>query len=329
MKETREDPEPKRRGGFAKLPNSALLDFPRLMSGNVQILAILYINAENQWNGERQWTRPITHEELAKATRSTIRAVELKVKDLIDRSVLQAKRGPKGTMYHIPFETWADLPDMPSPVAELPAQEVEQAAEEESKEKPKFVPAFSSRLKVPAGKKTKPIKFCDDGLAEGIQFDSDVEIECDGFLRNDGVLRLSIRAIQERKAGEGYPKNISGDHPQVKQSIQSSNFSLYETAWLGHGINASPGDWSAARKEWAKLPMEQQLASVAGIQDRFAAGEYDEARFIPLPQNYLLKKLWMRPVRGRKKNSEEARRQEVQSNLEWAREMDRKAGRKR
>lgn len=212
---------PQRREGFAKLPNSALLDFARLMSGNVQILSVLYINSENQWAGERRWTRAITHEELAKVTRTTVRAVELKVKDLIDRKVLQAKKTSKGTMYHIPFETWAELPDMPDPVTGVPVPVADAEAGEETPVK--FAPAFKTRFKVEPGKRTKPIKL-EQGAADQIQFDTNVPIECDGSF-HQGILRLYITGQVQREQEAKPNRNIVRvARSQPTETTQPSKF---------------------------------------------------------------------------------------------------------
>ena len=232
--EMREKPavQPVAREGFAKLPNSALLHFSRLMSGNVQLLSVIYINAENQWDGKRRWTRPISHEELTKVTRCGIRAVESKLKDLVDRGVLEAKKTSAGYSYHIPFEKWPDLPDMPSDLPEvavpsdlLPTDETI----EDAKTKAEFKPAFKApgRIRVEAGKKTKPIEIS-AGAADKIQFDSDTnfDFECDGVFRA-GVLRLSLYAKQ-RTQGEreqtANPKNIATRHPQHIESIKPELF---------------------------------------------------------------------------------------------------------
>jgi hypothetical protein len=212
--------EPQAREGFAKLPNVALLQFARLMSGNVQILSVLYINAENQWNGERRWTRAITYEELAKVTRTTVRAVELKVKDLIDRKVLEAKKTSKGTMYHIPFETWSGLPDMPEPVAGVP---VPVADSDDTPEQVKLAPAFETRFRVEPGKKTKPIKI-KTGPANEIEFHSNVPFECDGA-SHEGILRLYITGQTQREQ-EAKPNRtrVRADKPQVPETTEPSKF---------------------------------------------------------------------------------------------------------
>ena len=101
-----------------------MLDWARLIAGNVQVFSILYINSEihvprDKGTPPPKWSRPITHAELTVVCRCTIRAVETKLKDLVDRKVIESKRTPEGNCYRIPFDTWPDLPDMPSEVVSI------------------------------------------------------------------------------------------------------------------------------------------------------------------------------------------------------------------
>ena len=101
---------------------------------------------------------------------------------------------------------------------------------------------------------------------------------------------------------------------------------------MNRGINAAPDDWTEARSTWNILSAEERLRAVQGVTDRFEQGEYDDPKFIPLPQNYLRKKLWMRPVRPRKTEKVKVFRDEatVKAAHELARAKDREiAARKR
>lgn len=138
-------PEIQPRKGWAPLPNGAVLEWARLTSGAVQITALIYINSEihgprEQGSPVPYWSRPITHAEIAVVCRSTIRAVEIKLKDLTDRGVLEYQRTGSGNKYHIPFDKWAGLPDI-SPVETLhapPADEDETTDEERDRRKFEF-----------------------------------------------------------------------------------------------------------------------------------------------------------------------------------------------
>lgn len=189
--------KPNLTSGFSQLPNQSLVHFARLLSGSVQIVSVLFINAETQWGGKRRKSRPITHAELAEVCRCTLRAVETKLKDLIDRGVLIAKRTAEGMVYEIPFEKWPELPDKPDESPQALNNDSEEPEEEDEPEpiKAKFVPVFSKRLSLKAGKKTKPIQFACEGAADKIQFDTNCDLECDGYF-NAGVLRLSIFSRQ-------------------------------------------------------------------------------------------------------------------------------------
>ena len=299
-------PEPQRRGGFTPLPNECLWDWSRLVSGDAQILSILFINSEihtlrKKGSPVPKWTgRAITNEELAQFARCTVRAIEIGVGDLVARKVIERKKTARGHVYSIPFASWAELPDRPSKVVTLgEAEDAEEESEDEAK-KPKgqVFAVFSKPQKVRPGTRTRPKEL--PAAAGRLQFEAETEIEFDARMC-DGI--LTIRAKGESGTGtkgEEKRNRLRVDSTQLPSNQQPSNFHVYENAWLKHGINAAPGDWSEARAAWSQLSMEEQLAAVKGVLDRFEQGEYDDPRFIQLPQNYLRKKLWMRPVRPRK-----------------------------
>ena len=299
-------PEPQRRGGFTPLPNECLWDWSRLVSGDAQILSILFINSEihtlrKKGSPVPKWTgRAITNEELAQFARCTVRAIEIGVGDLVARKVIERKKTARGYVYSIPFASWAALPDRPSKVVTLgEAEDAEEESEDEAK-KPKgqVFAVFSKPQKVRPGTRTRPKEL--PAAAGRLQFEAETEIEFDARMC-DGI--LTIRAKGESGTstkGEEKRNRLRVDSTQLPSNQQPSNFHVYENAWLKHGINAAPGDWSEARAAWSQLSMEEQLAAVKGVLDRFEQGEYDDPRFIQLPQNYLRKKLWMRPVRPRK-----------------------------
>ena len=114
-------PEPQRRKGFTPFPNDVLLDWPRLLSGNAQVFTVMYINSETtgavRAPGTKPpyWSRPISTDEFAAFGRCTVRAIQLALDDLVARKVVEKKSSLHGAFrYHIPFETWAKLPDRPT-----------------------------------------------------------------------------------------------------------------------------------------------------------------------------------------------------------------------
>jgi hypothetical protein len=62
-------------------------------------------------------------------------------------------------------------------------------------------------------------------------------------------------------------------------------------------LPASGADVTFARIEWGRLDLEQRLAAVRGLHLRKQCGEFDDPGYRPLPQNYLSKRIWDRPLR--------------------------------
>ena len=305
------------------------------MSGSVQMTAVIFINSEihiprEDTTKEPYWTRPITHAELATVCRCTVRAVEIKLKDLMERKVVEGKRTSSGFRYHIPFEKWHELPDMvaveeipsqPAPVDEIPDSEI-------SKRQYRMPQPQSLR----AGQKSRPIELggCAPGKASvrtKLPITYDIEV-VDGVaifnvLHGEQIEKREEKAKPNRSKGRfATPQSV--DTPQK----QLSDFHLFESAWLENKINAAPDDWVVSRAEWGKLSPEDRTAAVAGIRERFYLGEYDarDPKWIPLPQNYLKGRKWLRPIRGAQANKSKTFKDAatVQKSLAWAEEQDRK-----
>lgn len=330
-------PEIERRQGFAPLPNECLWDWARLVSGDAQVMSILYINSELHPRREKgqpapKWTRAITNEEFAAFCRCTVRAIEGAFKDLIERKVVARKRTAQGFAYGIPFETWPELPDRPPKVVPISdPEEAEQESEEEAnKPRGQVYPVFSKPQRVRAGGRTRPKEL--PAAAGKLQFEAENEIEFDARLC-DGILTIRAKGEGQAKAtetkGEVKRNRLRVDNVEPTDSKPLGNFHLFETVWLTHGINAAPDDWAASRAVWSRLTTEEQIAAVKGVRERFYLGEYDakEPKWIPLPQNYLDRKYWLRPIRARKADAgpkvfkDQAT---VDKTREWARNEDRK-----
>jgi hypothetical protein len=239
------------RGGFTPVRNESLLDWPRLLSGNVQFFAVMYINSEIHVPRESgapvpKWTRPITHAELAAVCRCSIRAVEVKLKDLTDRKVLEFKRTATGTRYHIPFETWPGLPDIPSQVVSiddgLPISDSEDEDQADPKPKDGIVHKFEPhRLK--AGRKSRPSIF--PQATEKVQYETDTDGVVVSERMIDGVLIASIivRECIEKAKGEqtGKPqKNVGSSRvkptPSTKAYFAPLHALLDDYCLSHHGI---------------------------------------------------------------------------------------------
>lgn len=321
-------PEPQRRRGFTPFPNDVLLDWPRLLSGNAQVFTLMYINSETTGAARDPktkppyWSRPITIEEFAAFARCSVRAIQLAVNDAVDRKVIERKASFHGaSRYHIPFETWAKLPDRPTNV--IPISEAEEPEENPPEDESKRVgalPVFSKPQRLRGGARPRPKEL--PAAASKLRVTSDAEIEYTGTVC-DGILFLEFKVPKgERVASE--KRNIfrsdSDKSNKLNNSVISDPlFSELELAARKAGLSHSPTDLAKAYQQWTKLDAGEQRAAIRGLADRHAAGEFDNATFIPLVQNYLKNKTWHRAVRrpaskadakleSRRRNYEEARR---------------------
>ena len=335
-------PSQQRNNGFVKHPKYFELDRPRLVGSLVQEWVLRVVEMETlgaipeKGKEPPKWSRPITNEEFAAFSGCTVRAVELAMADLLDRNVLErGKHYRKGYSYSIPFESWPNLPSRGSNVVSITdatPQEAEQETAEEIKAAPQKapIPVVPNWKKIPAGGRTKRVElpasawFLRVRSETGIQYRSEIV---------DGVLDVVIKGEQEEKQ-ERKTNTKAGSLPaqELPSNQRNDNFHIFEAAWLNRGINAAPDDWTEARSTWNILTAEERVRAVQGVMDRFEQGEYDDPKFIPLPQNYLRKKLWMRPVRPRKTEKVKVFRDEatVKAAHELARAKDREiAARKR
>jgi hypothetical protein len=103
-------PEPERRSGVFLIDNQHLQDFARLLSSDDQRFSMLFIHSELTTVGkQREWTRVITDEELARFSRCDIPHIKAAMEDLVARRVIEREQKANGYVYHIPFETWGEL----------------------------------------------------------------------------------------------------------------------------------------------------------------------------------------------------------------------------
>lgn len=65
------------------------------------------------------------------------------------------------------------------------------------------------------------------------------------------------------------------------------------------GLPSAPSDLAVARFIWKTLDFEQRQQAIAGLIARRDCHEWSDG-YKPLPQNYLGKKLWKRPLRVRR-----------------------------
>jgi hypothetical protein len=264
-----------------------------------------------------------------------VRAIEIAIGDLVARKVIERKKTAKGYVYHIPFETWSELPDRPAKVVSI--EEVAEPADEETgDESPDAqkgaVAVVPNWQKVKAKGRTRPVAFPEKAVPDKLRIRTEDGIEYRSFIVGN-TLDVEIRREQEAKGEQKATRNqLRVDSTQVPSNQQPSNFHLFENVWLRHGINAAPKDWAAARVIWSKMGINAQLAAVKGVTDRFDQGEYEDPRFIPLPQNYLRDELWMRSVRPKKKPGKVKVYKDEATTLaahDMARAMDRELAKRR
>lgn len=86
--------------------------------------------------------------------------------------------------------------------------------------------------------------------------------------------------------------------------LREDSRSPFVEACAAGEIGGSETDWREAWFEWDRLDFEQQAAAVAGIQERIR-GSPDDPALKALPQNYLKKRMWQRPMRQPAKAAKE------------------------
>jgi hypothetical protein len=326
-------PQPQRRNGFTPFPNNVLLDWPRLLSGNAQIFTVMYLNSETTGAARARgteppyWSRPIPTEELAGYARCTVRAIQLALDELVSRKVIERK----GLRYHLPFETWPALPDRPANV--VPISEEAEDAEEDTDDAAvggQVLTVFAKPQRVRSGHRPRPKEL--PAPAGKLRVTADSEVEYTGTICA-GILHLEFKIPKsEHEAKE--KRNIfqnrgsKSNKPQEHGLIDDRPFSEFERTARKVGMSFSKADIGAMYQQWLKIKTrEEQKAAIQGLLDRHAAGAFDDPTFIPLPQNYLKKRIWERAVRKPAgKNSGDFLRN-IQSARRITQELDRKAGR--
>lgn len=348
--------QPRTRKGFTPFPNEVLGDWPRLLSGSVQIFMVMYINSETlgqaaepdtdavaegpapreNWRaGKRYWSRPMKLEELAVFCRSTVRAIQGAQSSLTERGVIEVKESlPRGSYrFHICFDKWPSLPTVnPAEVIPISGDADESEPDpDEGESNLGAVPIFDKPQTVRAGLRPRPKDL--PAAASRLRVETNSDVQYTGTIR-DGVLSLKLAVIQrEQKANA---QRSSDRFEQAKAKIPHTgvvddrSFSEFERTARTAGLSFSSFDLGKAYKLWVKLTAADQRAAIDGLVARHAAGEYADPMYRPLIQNYLLKRTWDRAIRKPASKAElkmEGLRRTVDGALKIAREMDRKAGR--
>jgi hypothetical protein len=93
------------------------------------------------------------------------------------------------------------------------------------------------------------------------------------------------------------PSREEGQGKARKGKALLNDFDEFRKACVECDLPFSEKDMDLAESKWAFLDFEAKLAAVKGLTDRKQCGEFDEQSFRPLPQNYLGKRAWERPLR--------------------------------
>ena len=302
-------PQPQRRKGFTPFPNDVMQDWPRLVSGDAQVFSVMVIVSETvgavreRGTAPPYWSRPISNDELAGFCRCTVRAIEMALKDLLARKVLLRKRASGGYAYHVPFETWPDLPDRPPKVVSISGDDVEDQLDDDGPAdslKGKVMPVFEKPQRVRGGARPRAKEL--PAAASKLRLTSNEEIEytahmCDGQLN----IELNITAAEQIKSEakrNGFRSD--GGKSQITKhgdAGDAARFGEFQQACNVAGLSGSRADIHAAAKQWQLLTPAEQGAAVKGVLDRHKAGEYDNPTYRPLPQNFLARRHWERAVR--------------------------------
>ena len=73
------------------------------------------------------------------------------------------------------------------------------------------------------------------------------------------------------------------------------DFCRWKSSSEVYGMRCSDEEWQQAYREWLKLPIEEQLAALKGVDDRIVAD--DRSLVNVIPRNYLATKMWHRRIR--------------------------------
>lgn len=233
--------QPERRKGFTPLPNECLWDWSRLVSGDAQVLSILFLNSELHPVREKhapplKWTPPVSNEELASFVRCTVRAIQIATDDMVARKIVLRKKASGGYSYSIPFETWADLPDRPAKIVSIGEAETAEEESEEEAKKPRgpVLTVWTKPQRVRAGGRTKPKDV--PGIVGKLQLEAESEIEfdarlCDGILtvRAKGEVRANIPSYSERSKGEEKRNTFRENNSQPVENTQNRKLQALHT----------------------------------------------------------------------------------------------------
>src|SRR5579872_3985040 len=122
-----------------------------------------------------------------------------------------------------------------------------------------------------------------------------------GAIRS-GAFQPAATATRETEADDtngSTPRYFGEPRAMIEDPRQPGiPLSDFQDACRDCGLSMASSDLGEARAIWRTLDFEQQLAAIEGLRARHEAGEFTDRAYLPLPQNWLRKKLWERPMKS-------------------------------
>lgn len=314
----------RRSKGFTPIAHQHMYDLMRITGTHTNLACVIFVLTETEGANRDakakppERSRPLSTEEFAwYANNPDIGTVQRAIKDLCDRKVLVREYAGRRGLYHYsaPSASWAKLPDYTAPRKPAASAEEIDSGEEKANSQPQICRSVRVKPNVP----TKPIALTTP--PERVQF------ECSGAATvqhgiEAGLLIVRVKVVELKKPRgpnldlASLAKAVSNDTNGHK--LPSSYDAHFRVAWAEAGLSGSDWDHEQAKAFWEKLEIAEQMVAIAGLRKQALAGDFSDSAFHPLPQNYLLKKMYQRAPRGRpnSKNAEtDARMQRILEGL--------------
>lgn len=294
----------RRRDGFTRFRHQYMYDLMRITGPKVDLACVLFVLTETE-GADRDAKAPAPEKSRALSSaefawfagEADVRTVQYALKDLCQRKVLVREyAGRRGLYcYSAPVATWAKLPDYADRKPAQSAMELDSGEETENVQRKNF-----RSVRVSPNVPTKPMNL--HTPPQRVQF------ECSGAASiqhgiEEGLLIVRVKVVEldKRKPRPNFlelaslSKAVSND----TNALPSSYDTHFHVAWAEAGLSGSDWDHEQAADFWKKLEIAEQMVAVSGLRKQALAGDFSDSAFHPLPQNYLLKKMYQRAPRGR------------------------------
>jgi hypothetical protein len=94
-------------------------------------------------------------------------------------------------------------------------------------------------------------------------------------------------------------------HSEGEKLVLDETWPKFLEAAVECGLSQSSYDLADAYYKWGMLDFSQKLAAIAGLRSRKECGEFSDPAWIPLPQNYIEKRTWLRPLRDKRMKAQQ------------------------